>query len=423
MTGGVAGRHLGLALLTLVSLVSYVDRQIIALVAPDIQRDLALADWQIGFVTGTSFAVLYVAMGIPLSYVADRRRRVPLLALCLGAWSVMTALCGAAHSFVQLSLARIGVAIGEAGGYPASLSLISDLYPRHQRAIVTSIFFAAVPAGTLLSLAVGGMVADAIGWRLTFVAAAVPGLILAIVLPLLMREPRRGATEPGGHVPAPAAGSLAQAARLLGSTLARLMSDPVYRLVAIGGAIGSIELFAIVVWSPSFAIRRFGLDKTTVGQGLGLATGLIAAATMILCGALADRLAKRLAAAPLYIAAAGHLCCVVLLFLALRTPDFTTFCVLAALAYGAAASAGPMTIAATQARVDPAVRATAAALVVMLSTLAGYGLGPPLIGAISDAATGDRASRLATGLLAGLGATIVAALLIAMAARYMKEER
>jgi MFS family permease len=417
---GVSGRHWSLMILTLISLVSYVDRQIIALLAPDIQRDLGLADWQLGVVSGTSFALLYVFMGIPLSYVADRHNRVRLLAGCLAGWSVMTAACGVAGGFVQFSFARAGVAVGEAGGYPASLSLIGDLYPRERRATVTAIFFAAVPAGTLLSLGLGGIVAEAIGWRFTFVAAALPGIVLAAVLLAAMREPVRGGTEPGGASPAPVAKSVRQAFSLLSGTFTRLFADPAYRWIAIGSAVGSIELFSIVVWTPSYAIRRFALDKVIVGQGLGLAIGLVSVAVMILAGTLADRLARRTPAAPVYMAATGHMLCVILLAAALSTDSFGAFCILTALGYGASAAAGPMTIAATQSRVAPSVRATAAALLVMLSTLAGYGAGPPLIGVISDLASGDAAARLGTGLKVGLITTALASALLLVAARHFK---
>lgn len=419
---GLRSPHPAMAVLYLICLVSYVDRQVIALLAPDIQRDLGLSDAQMGIVSGTSFALLYVFMGIPLSYLADRRNRVRLLGACLLAWSAMTAACGAATGFVQLSLARVGVAVGEAGGYPASLSLIGDLYPPQRRATVTAIFFSAVPAGTLFSLYLGGMIADAIGWRLTFVAAAAPGLLLAAILLIFVREPRRGALEPGGAVPAPTAESLGQALGILAGTLGRLFRDPLFRWVAIASAIGSIELFAIVVWSPSYAIRAFGLDKTAVGQGLGLSTGLISAAVMILAGSVADRMARRVAAAPVYMAAVGHGLCVLLLAVALQSPNFTIFCLFAALAYGASAAAGPMTIAATQLRVSPAERATAAALLVMIATLSGYGAGPPLIGLLSDLMAGDPAERLRQALLAGLATTALAALLLLHAARQAKPD-
>lgn len=415
-----ARAHTVLAVLFCISLVSYLDRQVIALLAPDIQRDLRLEDWQIGFVSGTSFALLYVFMSIPLAYFADRRNRVRLLAMCLTAWSGMTGLCGAAQGFVQLSLARAGVAIGEAGGYPASLSMIADLYPARRRATVTAIFFASVPAGTLLSLYLGGMIASTFGWRATFAAAAVPGFVLALVLILLVKEPVRGAMDPGSVVRAPAAGSIDQAFAMMGRALAGLLRDPFYRWVAIAAAIGAVELFAIVTWSPSYAIRAFDLDQAEVGRGLGLATGLISAAVMIVTGALADRLAAARPAAPVILAAGVQVLAVGFLLVALHAGDFGAFCILSALAYGASSSVGPLTIAATQARIAPGNRATGASTLVMISTLAGYGLGPALIGAMSDMAAGDPATRLQKGLSLGLIFTGASAAALAYAARMSK---
>lgn len=418
--GGVEGRHYTLAILYLICLVSYIDRQLIALLAPDIQRELGLDDWQLGFVSGTSFALFYVLMAIPLSYAADRHSRVHLLGWCLLGWSAMTAACGAVASFIQLSFARVGVAVGEAGGYPASLSLIGDLYPAHQRATVTSIYFSAVPAGTLFSLYVGGIVAEAIGWRMAFVAAAVPGVLLALILMTTVREPARGASEAGLTTPAPAARSVGHAFALLRESLAKLFRDPFYRTTAIAALFAGVGLFAVIVWAPTYAIRAFGLGTAEVGRGIGLSTGFISVVVMIVAGGLADRLSRRSEKAPVLIAALAHSFGAVLMALALKSGDFTVFCILAALAFGSSSTSGPLTIAATQSRVLPGERATAGALLIMMSTLAGYGIGPPLIGAISDLAPGDPAERLRFALLVSMGAPIIASLLLLRAARLMQ---
>ncbi len=405
--GSRRSAHYSLAILYLICLVSYVDRQLIALLAADIQRELGLRDWQLGFVSGTAFAVLYVFMGIPLSRFADRTHRVRLLGLCLAAWSAMTAACGLITGFVQLALARVGVAIGEAGGYPTSLSLISDLYPAERRATVTSIFLSATTAGALVSLVIGGILNEALGWRWTFVIAAIPGLILCAVLLFTVREPARGAMDdtPATQTPPDAMS--------LWATLRSLFARPLYRYVAIGGAIGNIELFSLAAWTPTYALRTFQTGTAAVGLGLGLGLGLVSGLVMIVAGSVADRLSQRQRVAAVYMAAAGQLLFIPLLLLALATRQFPLFCLLYALAYGLSACGGPITIAATQSIVPANQRATAAALLVMLSTLSGYGLGPPLIGAISDSfATGSPADRLRGALMIGTVFSAAYALLL-----------
>jgi MFS family permease len=408
--------HLLMALLYASCLISYVDRQLIALLLVDIKRDLHLEDWQLGFVSGTSFAVFYILAGIPLSRLADRTNRVRMLGICLFAWSLMTALCGAAANVVQLGLARVGVAIGEGGTYPTSLSLIGDIYPRRSRAMVTAIFFSATTAGALVALVAGGLLNDLVGWRLTLVAAAVPGIALALILCLMVKEPPRGTLDPPRLAAAEVPPSLWGALKLL-------FGDRFYRFAAISMTVFSVELFAITVWSPSYALRTFGLSTSEVGLGLGLALGLGSGLVMIAGGRLGDLLSRRSPAAPVYVAIAGQALSIPLLWLALTVGNFTAFCVLFAMAYGAMAGGGPMVIAATQTTVPARLRGIAATLIVMLSTLAGLGLGPVLVGAISDLLP-DLAEdeRLRRALLGGLAFTIAGIVLLLVTARQRRTE-
>jgi MFS family permease len=409
--------HLLMALLYLGCLISYVDRQLIALLLVDIKRDLALEDWQLGFVSGTSFAVFYILAGIPLSRLADRTNRVRMLGICLFAWSLMTALCGASANVLQLALARVGVAVGEGGAYPTSLSLIGDIYPRRSRAMMTAIFFSATTAGALVALVAGGFLNDLFGWRLTLVAAAVPGILLAIVLCFLVTEPPRGTLDPPGMAAAEVPPSLWGALKLL-------FGDRFYRFAALSMTVFSVELFAITVWSPSYALRAFGgLSTSEVGLGLGLALGLGSGLVMIAGGRLGDLLSRRGPAAPVYVAIAGQVLSIPLLWLSLTAGNFTAFCLLFALAYGVMAGGGPMVIAATQTTVPVRLRGIAATLIVMLSTLAGLGLGPMLVGAISDLmpalAEGERLRR---ALLGGLVFTVAGILLLLITARQRRAE-
>jgi predicted MFS family arabinose efflux permease len=192
-----------LAVLTTVYIFNIADRYVVSTLIEPIKADLHLSDTAIGFLTGTALAIFYTGMGLPLGLIADRVDRRKLIAVSIGIWSLMTAACGAAMTFTQLMLARIGVGIGEAGGTPASQSMIADIFPFSQRVIATSIFTLGAAAGSMLGSTAGGNIAEAFGWRAAFFALGVPGLILALLLRFTVTEPLRGAHQSGaaGSVP------------------------------------------------------------------------------------------------------------------------------------------------------------------------------------------------------------------------------
>ena len=394
-----------LAILYLSCVFSYVDRQLIALLAPSIQADLHLSDTQLGFVSGTAFAVLYVLIGVPLAHLSDKANRVKMLAVALAIWSVMTALCGATTSFFQMALARVGVAVGEAGGYPSAISIISDIFPPERRASATAIFLSGTTAGALVSLVVGGVLNEAIGWRWTFVIAAAPGVILTLILLLTVREPSRGAMDPGPRVVVEKTG--------FGETVKGLFSKPLYRALALSAAIYNLELFSLAAWAPTYATRTFGLHSAQVGLGLGLALGIVSSFVMIAGGGIADRLSKRSIASPVFIAALGQILMIPCFLTALSVQSFPLFCLFHAAAFGFSALSGPMNVAAAHSVSPPHMRGAAAAFLVMISTLAGYGGGPPLIGFISDTlGSGSPAERLRTALMFGVIFNAIAAVIL-----------
>jgi MFS family permease len=407
--------HYVLFILYVICLFSYVDRQLIALLAPSIQKELHLKDWQLGFVSGTAFAVLYVVMGIPLSRLADRTNRVRMLGICLAAWSVATAACGGVTSFLQLALARVGVAIGEAGGYPPSISLIGDLYPPQRRATAISIFLSATTAGSLISLTVGGIVSESLGWRWAFFLAAIPAVILVPLLWLTVREPVRGQADAGAMLSAPAD-------ERFGGAFRTLLAKPLFVWILAALAVANLETFSLAAWTPTYALRTFGLGPAKVGLGLGLALGVGSGLVMICAGGLADRMTRRWRMSAVYIAILGQIVFVPLLLITMQVHDFTRFCLLYAVTYGCTIALGPMTMAAAQAIVPAPLRGTAAAMLIMTATLAGYGAGPPLIGAISDFfATGSPAERLRLALSLGTVFSAFSALFLARGAWVARE--
>lgn len=183
-------RWIFLAVLFLVSTSNVVDRQIITVLIEPIKSEFGVSDTMIGLLTGLSFALFYVSLGIPIARLADRKNRKVIIGVCMAVWSVFTVLCGAAQSFWQLVLARIGVGAGEAGAIPPAQSLLADYIPPERRSLALAIFFLSAAAGNVLGLIVGGYIADAYGWRWAFVVVGAPGLSLVVITTLFLHEPR-----------------------------------------------------------------------------------------------------------------------------------------------------------------------------------------------------------------------------------------
>jgi MFS family permease len=182
-------------MLTLVYTSSHVDRQIMAIVLEPIKLELGATDTQMGFLIGLTFALFYATLGMPIAMLADRANRRNIITAAVTIWSGMTVLCGYAGSFFQLALARIGVGIGEAGSSPPSHSLISDLFPVESRGTAMGIFALGVNFGLLIAYLGGGILSEHWGWRATFVAVGLPGLVIAALLYFTTVEPMRGAVE------------------------------------------------------------------------------------------------------------------------------------------------------------------------------------------------------------------------------------
>lgn len=208
--------NLALAVLVIVMVLNFVDRQILSILAEDIKHDLQLTDADLGFLFGTAFAVFYAVFGIPLGRLADSWYRGRLIAIGLTLWSAMTALSGLSSSFVQLAVARIGVGIGEASASPAAYSMLADLFPPRRRALVLAIYSAGVFIGAGLSMFIGGGIAqawnaaypagtapfDLVGWQVAFLTVGIPGVLVAIIV-AAMREPPRGFHEGGAPMVPP----------------------------------------------------------------------------------------------------------------------------------------------------------------------------------------------------------------------------
>ena len=275
-----------LGVLTAVYTSSHVDRQIMGILLEPIKLELGASDTQMGFLIGLTFAIFYATLGMPIAMLADRTNRRNIIVIATSVWSVMTALCGAAQTFVQLALARIGVGTGEAGSSPPSHSVIADLFEPRMRGTAMGVFALGVNFGLLIAYAAGGWMSENIGWRLTFVVIGLPGFLIAALLYFTTQEPKRGSTEPG----ALASDEKAPPFKVVAGHMWRTRS--IRHLVA-GSSIAAFVGYGFVLWMPAFLIRSHGLTPTQVGFTLALMTGVIGGLGTFSAGKLVDVLARR----------------------------------------------------------------------------------------------------------------------------------
>ena len=383
-TARVAGRGLTLAILLVVFALNFMDRQILAVLAEPIKRDLALSDTQVGLLYGLAFAVFYTALGIPLARLADRFDRARIITWSLAVFSLMTALCGAAASYWQLLLARVGVGVGEAGTNPPSHSMIADLYPVDRRSTAMAIFALGPCLGVLLGFLVGGWLGQILGWRAAFLVAGLVGLAFAAAAHLLLKDPGRvdaqGIAEQPHALPGP---------RAVWRTLWRHAST---RHLFMGAAVCSIAGYAAIGWLPAFLIRSHGMSVSAAGTALALTIGIVGGAGTLLGGLLADRIGKRNAAWRLRIVAIASLAAIpAWLAMLFAAGSAATLALLVPCGALLAFYLGP-TFAMVQSLVDPRMRAVAAALLLLVMNLIGLGLGP-VAGRVPERCPARRAWR------------------------------
>lgn len=369
--------HTILGLLVLVYTFNFIDRTIIATLGQAIKVDLRISDAQLGLLQGFAFALFYTLLGIPLARLSERRNRVTIISVCLALWSLMTALCGAAQNFFQLFLYRMGVGVGEAGCSPPAHSLIADLYAPGFRATALAIYSFGIPLGSMLGAASGGWIADHLSWRVAFVIVGVPGILLAIVLKLVAREPPRGMSEPtqvAQPVEPPPIRAVAQ----------RLFGARSFVHITLGATLTSFVGYGTGTFAQPYFIRMFHLSYTEVGLVFGALNGISAGLGTILGGVLADRAGKHrpqwyalvpaigvLIAAPSYIFAFTQNTWVLSAWLLLLPAVFHYSYI------------GP-TLGVMHNLVEPRMRATATALYFLILNLIALGIGPYFTGKAID---------------------------------------
>ena len=363
-----------LAVFVLANSFNFLDRQILSILIEPIKRDLGISDGALGFLTGTVFAVFYTIAGVPLARLADRRNRVVLMSCSIALWSGLTAASGLARNFGQLMLARIGVGIGEATITPCTHSMVSDYFPPERRARALSMLSVGANLGIVFGLLAVGPIAEDLGWRAAFFAAGLPGLAIAALLVLTVREPARGQSE--GHVPAADAGSFSE---VLGYLWARRS----FRWISLGASLQALYGFAFLGWGPTFLARVHGLGTAEGAQVFGLVMGIGGGLGAFLGGAICDRLSRRDARWYAWLPALTSLAMLPFALAFLHLPRASM------LLYAPAVILGnfyaPIGYAVAQGLAQVRMRGTAAALLLLIVNLIGLGLGPQLIGSLNDA--------------------------------------
>ena len=372
-------RRWTLGLLTLTYFFSYMDRQILAILLEMIKADLDLSDTQLGVLSGLAFAIFYATLGIPVARLADRSNRRNIIAIALALWSAMTALCGLAQNFWQLLLFRIGVGVGEAGSSPPSHSIIADLYPIEKRASAMAVYATGVVLGGGFGTMIGGAIASVYGWRMAMIAVGLPGIILAIIVRLYMVEPRRGLSDPAYVTDREAMPSI-------GSAFAEMWrSPPVFHLV-MAVALTSLIGYALTGWGPSYLQRSLGFTVSQVALIFAPAVAIIGTISGIGGGRLADWAAKRwgIHAQSWMVALLKILALPFMLgFYLTDNQGIAIACYF--LNYLFASSYLGPTFALIQGLAPLRMRAMWAAVTLFVINLIGLGLGPTLIGVLSDA--------------------------------------
>ena len=363
-------------ILTVIYVFNFIDRQILSILLPSIKAEFELSDTALGFLTGFAFAAFYATLGMPIARLADKHSRVTIISICLTIWSAMTVLCGMAGSYLQLLVARIGVGIGEAGGSPSSHSLIADYVPVEGRSTALGIYSLGVSIGILFGFLAGGWLDEFFGWRTAFLVVGIPGVILAVIMRLTVKEPPRGYSEGGLPDDSEQPG--------MREVFRHLWSQRSFRHIAFGSALHAFVGYGVIQWMPSFLHRSHGMETWEIASWLAPIIGIGGGIGSVFGGMLADKLGKRDIRWQMWISAAGLFIGAPFAIGVYLSPDPYT-----ALAYFVlptiiiAVYHGPV-YAMTQGLAPVRMRAMAAAVLLFITNIIGLGLGPQVVGIISD---------------------------------------
>ena len=411
-TGERALRTRVLLLLLFAYVFNFIDRNIIGVLAVPIREEFGLSDTALSTL-GVAFGVFYAAIAIPIAWAADRKSRVSIIAAAVALWSLFTAACGVVQNYTQLVVARMGVAVGEAGGIAPSYSLISDYFPREKRSRALAFYSLGIPIGSALGVFFGGWLAAHLTWRSAFIIIGLAGLPAALLIKLLVPEPERGRFD---AVPV-------QSELPFGAVAKELFSIPSFWLLSFGAASGSILGYGLIFWLPSFFNRSFGLAVEDVGWFYGSIVLVGGALGTWLGGWVGDRIGPRRPGGYALIPAVCFVITAPTFALGLFAPNLWIAWLLFTIGQMLAlAWLGPV-ITAVQHIVLPSMRATASASFLFINNLIGIAFGIYFLGWMSDtlkAAHG--ADSLKFSILYGLAFYLLAAVFYLFAATRLRQD-
>ena len=408
-------------LLTTVYVFNFIDRNILAILGQSIKDDLMISDTAFGFLGGIAFAIFYTFMGIPIARLADRKSRKTVLAVCLAIWSGMTAVCGLAQNFTMLLLARIGVAIGEAGGSPPSHSIISDLFPVSRRATALGIYALGIPIGSAVGFLAGGWINEIFGWRTAFFVVGIPGLLLALFVYLTIKEPPRGFSE---RVAGQASPTLDDEPPPVMDVLRLLWSKRSFRYMSIGGALHAFVGNGIGLYIPMMFQRSHGLGTGEIGTWL-FGLGFFGMVGTFGAGYLCDRLGEKDRRWYMWLPGIMTLMHVPFAAFTYLYHDPQIALMVYAVAYILGHGYLAPTFAMTQSLVPLRMRALAASILLFILNIIGLGLGPQITGILSDTinlTTDLGVNSLRWAMVSVLVFNIISAVLYIMAGRTVVED-
>lgn len=368
---------IALGSLWFIYVLNFLDRQLLSILAKPIQDSLKITDSQLGLLGGLYFAMFYCFIAIPVGWLADRTNRVRVLAIACGIWSAATIACGLSRNYTQLAVARMTVGFGEAGGVPPSYAIIADYFPPHRRGMALGLYNLGPPIGAALGIAFGASIAAAFSWRDAFLVVGAVGIVAAIAVVFVVREPRRGGLDGlAVGTEQPKAG--------FGETLKMFFTSPVLLLASFGSGATQFITYGLGNFATLFLMREKGMALADVAVWYALVVGVGMSAGIFCSGWAIDRFTRRskraygLVPAISLILAIPFYCAFVwapswpLALVFLTAPTFLNYFYLSS------------SVALVQAEVRPNQRVMSGALLLLVMNFIGLGLGPTYVGATSD---------------------------------------
>ena len=379
-------------------MLNFLDRQVMAILAEPIKQDMGLTDQQVGLMTGLAFSLFYTTLAVPVAALADRWNRSWIIASAITVWSIMTMLCGAAQNFTQMFLARVGVGIGESANSPPAQSLIAEYFPPEKRAVALGIYGSAVPIGAFIASAGGGWIVENFNWRIAFLIAGAPGILVGLVMWLTVKD-----TRPHGKLLK--AFAYQEGDVTFAHAFKELASKPAYWHIVAGGTVVAFVAFGVSAFYGSLFVRVFELGYAELGLKIGLMIGIAGVLGSWAGGWFGTWLDKTSPAGSMLAVAIVFLLVIPATYAAVNVASVNlSFVLLSIMTFASTFYYGP-TFALIQELASDRVRAMAVAIFLLVSGIFGIGLGPVFVGTVSDLISGGDPALEAKGITGAIAIT------------------